>query len=107
MFTELTEDQFEATLAACQNGIFLFVKPLCPNCRAVEKMLEKFAAKVSGLSYYTTNMEQSPQAFKKYEALRVPTMLVVKNGSVTNRHVGLLNPIEMQKVYSTVRQVAP
>lgn len=105
MFTELTDANFESTIAESKNAVLLFVKPLCPNCKAVEKMLEKFNTMVPGLSYYTTDMEQSPQAFEAYDAKRVPTLLIVKNGKITNRHVGLLNPLEMQKVYATVRQV--
>lgn len=105
MFIELTDDNFESTLKECKNGVFLFVKPLCPNCKAVEVMLGKFNIKVNGVSYYSTDLAHSPDAFDKYDAKRVPTMLIVKNGKVTNRHVGLLNPMEMQKVYSTVREL--
>lgn len=105
MFIELIDDNFESTLKECKKGVFLFVKPLCPNCKAVETMLGKFSVKVPGIQYFATDLEHSPVAFEKYEAKRVPTMLIVKNGKVTNRHVGLLNPIEMQKVYTTVREV--
>lgn len=80
-------------------GVVLFYKKLCPNCRAIEKMLEKFFGANPGISYWRIDSEECPEAMKNFDTERVPTLLILKEGKVAARKVGLMNPREMADFY--------
>ena len=44
MIEIITEADYKDRLAATQNGVLLFFKKLCPHCKNMEKVLEKFGA---------------------------------------------------------------
>ena len=45
MIEIITEADYKDRLAATQNGVLLFFKKLCPHCKNMEKVLEKFGHK--------------------------------------------------------------
>ena len=75
MIEIITEADYKDRLAATQNGVLLFFKKLCPHCKNMEKVLEKFGAALG--------------------AERPPTVFVIKGGEVKASKVGLMNPREM------------
>ena len=52
MIEIITEADYKDRLAATQNGVLLFFKKLCPHCKNMEKVLEKFGAAKSGIALY-------------------------------------------------------
>ena len=80
-------------------GVVLFYKKLCPNCKALEKMLEKFFAANPGIQYLRIDSEECPEAMKSFDVERVPALLVLKQGTVAAKKVGLMNVREMTAFY--------
>lgn len=99
MFTALDDNNYNAVLNDCQAGVVLFYKKLCPHCKNMEKVLEKFSAQAQGISLFSIDMEENPAATQAREAQRAPTILVVKNGAVAGQKAGLMNPREMLAFY--------
>ena len=81
------------------SGVVLFFKKLCPNCKALEKMLEKFFAANPEIQYVRIDSEGCPEAMKKYGIERVPTILILNKGHVKAKKVGLMNLREMTDFY--------
>ena len=81
------------------SGLVIFYKKLCPNCKALERMLEKFLASNPGIAYMRIDSEECPKAMRAYGVQRVPTLLVLKKGQVAARKVGLMNLREMTEFY--------
>ena len=52
MIEIITEADYKDRLAATQNGVLLFFKKLCPHCKNMEKVLEKFGAAKPGIALY-------------------------------------------------------
>ena len=94
----LTDNDYQVKLENA-SGVLLFFKKLCPNCKALEKMLEKFFAANPGVHYLRIDSEESPAAMKGLGVERVPTLLVLKDGRVTAKKVGLMNLREMTDFY--------
>jgi thioredoxin 1 len=94
----LTEEDYQTKLENV-SGILLFFKKLCPNCKALEKMLEKFFAANQGVHYLRIDSEESPAAMKGLGVERVPTLCVLKDGRVIAQKVGLMNLREMTDFY--------
>jgi thioredoxin 1 len=94
----LTDDDYRAKLENA-TGVLLFFKKLCPNCKALEKMLEKFFAVDPGIPYLRIDVEESPAAMKDLGVERVPTLLVLKDGRIAAKKMGLMNVREMTEFY--------
>ena len=43
MFTRLTDADHRETLANTESGVVIFFKKLCPHCKNMERVLEKFS----------------------------------------------------------------
>ncbi len=80
-------------------GIVLFYKKLCPNCKALEKMLDKFFAANPSITRWRVDSEEAIEAMKNFAVERVPTILILKDGQVAARKVGLINLKEMSDFY--------
>lgn len=95
MFQAISDKEFPSTVQSTDNGVVIFVKKLCPHCKNMEKMLEKFQKLVPGVTVFTADIEDCPEAMASLSVERAPTVCVVKTGKVTARKTGLMNPREM------------
>jgi thioredoxin 1 len=94
----LTDKDYQVRLEHA-SGILLFYKKLCPNCKAIEKMLEKFFAANPEIKYLRIDSEESPAAMKSLGVERVPTLCKLKDGQILSKKVGLMNLREMTDFY--------
>jgi thioredoxin 1 len=94
----LTDNDYQSRLEHA-SGILLFYKKLCPNCKAMEKMLDKFFAANPEINYFWIDSEESPAAMKSLGVERVPTLCILKDGQVLSKKVGLMNLREMTDFY--------
>lgn len=95
MFTTLTDSTYATSIAQSASGAILFYKKLCPHCKNMEKVLEKFSGMKPETALFAIDIEENIEAAQAFDALRAPTILVVKNGAVTGKKAGLMNPKEM------------
>ena len=96
----LTDTDFQTRLAQV-SGVLLFYKKLCPNCKALERMLEKFFTANPEVGYLRIDSEECPEAMKAFNTERVPTIYVLRQGQVVARKVGLMNLREMTDFYQS------
>jgi len=96
----LTDTDFQTRLAQV-SGVLLFYKKLCPNCKALEKMLEKFFTANPEVGDLRIDSEECPEAMKAFNTERVPTICVLRQGQVVARKVGLMNLREMTDFYQS------
>ena len=96
----LTDADFRARLAE-SSGVLMFFKKLCPNCKALEKMLDKFFTANPDVNYLRIDSEECPAAMAAFGVERVPTLFVIKGGQVAAKKVGLMNVREMTEFYQS------
>lgn len=99
MFTTLTDATYKDAFAATPAGVCIFFKKLCPHCKNMEKVLEKFAARVPEAALFAVDTEENPAASAACGAERAPTIVVIKDGAVAGSKAGLMNPKEMLAFY--------
>ena len=102
MLTPLTDATCAEALAGTSAGVLLFYKKLCPHCKNMEKVLEKFAGLEPEAALYAVDIEEHTAAAGQYQAERAPTLLIIKNGQVVDRKAGLMNPKELLAWYESV-----
>lgn len=81
------------------NGVLMFYKKLCPACRALSKMLDKFFAANPDVPFMRIDGEECPEAVKSYNVERIPTLFVLRDGKIAARKKGLLNLSAMIEFY--------
>jgi len=97
---ELTDADFKARLEHT-TGLLLFYKKRCPNCKALEKMIEKFLSANAHVAYMRIDSEECPEAMKAFDTERVPTIFLLRNGQIVAKKVGLMNLREMTEFYQS------
>ena len=68
----------ETNDAVMNDGIFLFTKKDCPNCKAAKELLSS-----KGVEYQEVDAEQEIDTAKKLKLRQAPTLVVVKDGEIT------------------------
>ncbi len=99
MFTELTNENYQDLIAKTEAGVILCKKKLCPHCKNMGVVVEKFSAMVSGLSFFSIDSQEQTDALAGVGAERVPTVCIIKNGKIKAVKSGLMNPRELEALY--------
>ena len=65
--------------------------PWCGPCRQLSPVLEKLAVEYAGrLKLVKINVDNSPESARRFNAVSIPTMVLIQNGQVSGRQVGAL-----------------
>ena len=98
---DFTDINYGETLQSA-NGVLMFFKKNCPACKALEKMLDKFFNAHPDIPYMGINSEACPDAVKAFDIVKIPTLLILKDGHVMARKAGLMNLTGMEAFYRSV-----
>ena len=96
----LTDANFRSMLEH-GTGVLFFYKKLCPNCKAQEKVIEKFLSANPEVQYFRIDSEECPEAMEYFATERVPTIFVLRDGRIMAKKVGLMNLREMNEFYQS------
>lgn len=101
MFEQVTDATYTERFAAVEAGICLCYKKLCPHCKNMEKVMEKFRALQPDVTLLCMDIEEETAAPEAFDAKRAPTMLIIKQGKVAAIKAGLMNPKELLALYKS------
>jgi len=65
-----------------------FWAPWCGPCRMVGPILEEIAAERPDVKVCKVNVDEEMELAAQFGVVSIPTLLVIKNGEVTNKSVG-------------------
>lgn len=102
MFQALDDKAFGDAIQKTDNGVVIFHKKLCPHCKNMMKVLEKFHAAKPDVPIFTVDSEENPGSMQSSAIERVPTICIVRKGAVASKKTGLFNPREMTAFYESV-----
>ena len=75
--------------------------PWCGPCRMVSPIVERMAAQYAGrLKVTKVNVDESPAVARDYDAMSIPTLLLVKGGKVVDRMVGAVPETQLTQFVS-------
>ncbi len=88
--TEATDSTFDGVVLRATTPVLVDLwAPWCGPCRMVSPAVERMAAKYPGrLKVTKVNVDNSPGVARKYDAMSIPTLLLIRDGTVVDRLVG-------------------
>lgn len=74
-----------------KKGVVLvdFWAPWCAPCKIIAPVLNDIAESQDDFTVAKVNVDHNQQLAKKYKVQNIPTMIILKNGSVAGRIVGV------------------
>jgi len=89
---EAEDDSFAAATATTEALVFVDLwAPWCGPCRQMEPALEEMARTFAGkLKVVRVNVDKSPATAARFQAMSIPTLLLVRDGEVIDRVVGAM-----------------
>ncbi len=93
MALEFTDDNFQSTaLESDQLVVADFWAEWCGPCRMITPIIEELSKEYDGtVKIGKVNVDNNPQISGKYSVRSIPTILLIKNGEVVDKHVGVIS----------------
>jgi len=89
-YIELSDNNFDQTIANGDTILVDFWAPWCGPCRAIAPHVEAIAEEYQGRAVVAkVNVDNSPNTAAKYGIMSIPTLLVFKGGQVTQKLQGM------------------
>jgi thioredoxin len=92
--TELTEANFKQEVIEAAGPVLVdFHATWCGPCKMLAPLLAQFAKEFEGrIKFAKLDVDDAPQIAARYEITGVPTMILLSDGRVVDRVVGLPAP---------------
>ena len=87
---QLSKDNFDAeVLQSDQTVLVDFYADWCGPCKMLAPILQELAEESAVYKICKLNIDEAPELAARYNVMSIPTMLVVKGGTVVQQMVGL------------------
>ncbi len=85
----LTKDNFKTEVMDTDKTVLIdFWAAWCGPCKMVAPTIDEVANEVTDAKICKVNVDEQPELASQFRISSIPTMVVIKNGQVTNVSVG-------------------
>ncbi len=97
MALELTDSNFQETvLDSDKLSVVDFWAEWCGPCRMVTPIIEELANDYEGsVNIGKVNVDHNSDVSMKYQVRSIPTILLIKNGEIVDKHVGTISKAKL------------
>jgi thioredoxin 1 len=85
---ELTKENFDQTIAA-GTTLVDFWATWCGPCQMQGPIVEEFAEKQDAVKVAKLNVDEQPELAIRFGVMSIPTLIVFRDGEISNKTVGL------------------
>lgn len=86
----VTDKNFQKEVMGCETPVVVdFWADWCGPCRALLPVIEEFANAHHEIKVCKINVDEEEELSAKFEIMSIPTILVFKEGKITNRSSGV------------------
>ena len=92
MAIEITKENFEEVVLKNQLPVLVdFWATWCGPCKMIGPIVEEIAEELEGkVAVGKINVDKQPELANRYGVMSIPTLLVFKNGEITNKKIGYM-----------------
>ena len=84
---KLTKDNFEQEVLKSEKPVLVdFYADWCGPCQMLSPIVDEVAEERDDIKVGKINVDE-----QKYGVMTIPTLLVIKNGEIVNKHIGALS----------------
>ncbi|MGZ3581094.1 MAG: thioredoxin family protein [Syntrophales bacterium] len=109
MAVNVSDIDFAREVLASPSPVLLMMwAPWCAYCRMLDPIVESIAAEYEDqLKVAKLNVDGNPAVSSQYAVQGVPTILILKDGKLINKMVGVLSKEEIERRMKAVLMVNP
>ena len=86
---KITKENFNAEVLNTNKTVLLdFWAPWCGPCRMVSPVIDEIAAERNDITVGKVNVDEQPELASSFGVMSIPTLVVLKEGTVVNQSVG-------------------
>jgi|TARA_B100000963_G_C22207927_1_gene485999 thioredoxin 1 len=99
----LNKDSFEKVISSKEKTLIIdFWAPWCGPCKALSPVLEELSSEMSDqVGVYKVNVDDNTELAQEHGVQSIPTLLVYKNGSLSETIVGLKTKEELVEIVNS------
>ena len=87
----INKNNFESEVLNSDKPVLVdFWAPWCGPCKMVGPVLEEIASEHSEFKVAKVNVDEEQELAAKYGIMSIPTLMVFKNGKITNQAMGAM-----------------
>ena len=89
MVKEINAEEYSEILNSSKPVVIDFHATWCGPCKVLSPILEELDDEIEGVEFVKLDVDQHPQIAGQNQVLGVPTVVILKDGEVKDRFVGV------------------
>ena len=89
MVKEINAEEYAEIINSSSPVVIDFHATWCGPCKVLSPILEELNDEIEGVEFVKLDVDQHPQIAGQNQVMGVPTVVILKNGEVKDRFVGV------------------
>ncbi len=93
---EITQENYETEVLKSDKPVLLdFWAGWCGPCQMLSPVVDEVADERDDIKVGKVNVDEQPDLAMKFKVMSIPMLVVMKNGEVSNRSIGVISKQEI------------
>ena len=72
-----------------------FFATWCGPCKMLSPVVDEVSNEITDVKFLKVDVDESSDIASKYQIMSIPTLIILKDGNVVNKHTGLLSKSDL------------